>query len=103
MNAITRFLSFSFLSILVVATEAQAGPGAPQEAPPAQNPGSAQGANTPQTPGRGGDRRPGLFGKLTAIHEQSLELTTPQGGAVTVKFNGTTQFRKDREAAKLSD
>jgi hypothetical protein len=103
MNVFTRFLSVSILSFLVVATEAQAGPGTPQEAPPAQNPGTAQSAGSPQTPGRGGERRPGLFGKLTAIHEQSLELTTPQGGTVTVKISGTTQFRKDREAAKLSD
>jgi hypothetical protein len=98
MNVFTRFFSISLLSFLAVAM-----PGDPQEAPTAQNPGTAQSAGSPQTPGRGGERRPGLFGKLTAIHEQSLELITPQGGAVTVKISGTTQFRKDREAAKLSD
>jgi preprotein translocase subunit YajC len=75
----------------------------PQEVPPAQNPPATQGANPAQTPGHGGDRRPGLFGKLTAVHDQSLEITQPAGDTVTVKIGGSTQFRKDGEAAKLSD
>jgi hypothetical protein len=53
--------------------------------------------------GPGGERRPGLFGKVTAIHDQSIELSTPDGNTVTVKISGDTQFRKDRESAKLSD
>ena len=68
-----------------------------------QNPGASQGAGSAQTPGRGGERRPGVFGKLTAVHEQSIEITKQDGSVVTVKISGSTQFRKEREAAKLSD
>ncbi len=101
MKAILGFLvglMFCLLSaILQVAARS------PQEAPPAQNPPATQGANPAQMPGRGGDRRPGLFGKLTAVHDQSVEITQTTGATVTVKIGGSTQFRKDGEAAKLSD
>lgn len=101
MKTITRFFSGSLLCFLVVAAQAEAR--RLQEAPPTQNPSSGQGAATAQTPGRGGERRPGLFGKLTAVHDQSVEITGSSGDAVTVKISGSTQFRKDGEAAKLSD
>src|SRR5271167_4775494 len=84
-----------FLAVMQVAAQS------PQEAPPSQNPGATQGAA--QAPGRGGERRPGVFGKLTAIHEQSIEITRQDGSVVTVKISGSTQFRKEREAAKLGD
>jgi preprotein translocase subunit YajC len=84
-----------FLAVLQVAARS------PQDPPPAQNPGAAQGAS--QAPGRGGERRPGVAGKLTAVHGESLEVTRPDGTVVTVKISGSTQFRKEREAAKLSD
>jgi uncharacterized protein DUF5666 len=74
-----------------------------QEAQPAQAPPTAPPPGAPQGPGRGGERRLGVFGKLTAIHDQSIEITSQNGDVVTVKISGTTQFRKDREAAKLSD
>jgi hypothetical protein len=101
MKAIARFLSGSALCLLVVAAQAGARP--LQGAPPAQNPGAAQGAGTPQTLGRGGERRPGVFGKLTAIHDQSFEITKQDGSVVTVKISGSTQFRREGQDAKLSD
>jgi preprotein translocase subunit YajC len=76
---------------------------APQEGPPPQNPPATQGTNSAQTPGRGGERRPGVFGKLTAVHDQSIEITRQDGSVVTVKISASTEFRKEREAAKLSD
>jgi preprotein translocase subunit YajC len=88
-------LCVSLLSLLALGS----GTWAHQEAPPPQAPATAP----PQAPGRGGERRPGIFGKLTAIHDQSIEITSQSGDVVTVKISGTTQFRKDREAAKLSD
>lgn len=101
MKAIAKFSLGALLCLLAVGAHAEAW--AHQQAPPAQNPGSAQSAGTAQTPERGGERRPGLFGKLTAVHDQSIEITTQKGDVVTVKIGGATQFRKDREAAKLSD
>jgi preprotein translocase subunit YajC len=91
------------LMICLFATVLQVAARSPQDAPPAQNPGAAQGSGGGQAQGRGGERRPGVMGKLTAVHDQSLEITRQDGSVVTVKISGNTQFRKEREAAKLND
>jgi hypothetical protein len=101
MKAIAKVLSGSLFYLLALGIVAEARP--LQDAPPAQTAGSAQGAGATQTPGRNGERRPGLFGKLTAVHDQSVEITRQGGDTVTVKISGSTQFRKEGEAAKLSD
>ncbi len=103
MNAISNFLSFSFVSLLLAGSPAIAAPRTPQDAPPVQNPGTAQGAEPGQSPGRGGMRRMGVFGKLTAVHDQSLEITRDDGSVVTVKISANTRFRKDRQDAALTD
>jgi hypothetical protein len=90
-------LTCLFLAVMRVAAQL------PQDAPPPQNPPVTQGAGAPQTPGRGGERRPAVFGKLTAVHDQSVEITRQNGDVVTVKINSGTQFRKEGEAAKLSE
>lgn len=76
----------------------------------AQDPGpAAQGQEQGQTPrgerGRGAndERGPAAFGKITAIHGQAMELTKPDGTSVTVKITGKTEFRRERQNAKLSD
>jgi preprotein translocase subunit YajC len=86
-----------FFAVMQVAAQST------QEAPPAQNPPATQGTSPAQAPGRGGDRRPGVFGKLTAVHDQSVEITQQDGSVVTVKISGSTEFRKERQSAKLSD
>ena len=101
MRSITKFLSFSLLSLLALGMNAQAAPKPQQQAPP-QNPGAAQSPDAQQGRGRG-ERRPGLMGKLTAVHDQSIEVTREDGSVVTVKISGDTRFRKEREEAKLSD
>jgi preprotein translocase subunit YajC len=101
MKVIARFLSASLLCLLAAAIQTEAR--SPQEAPPPQNPGAAQGAGAPQTPGRGGERRPGLFGKLTAVHDQSFEITRQDGSVATVKISASTQFRKEGQDAKVND
>jgi preprotein translocase subunit YajC len=103
MSGIISVLSVSFLTFLAVGTEPGAMARALQEAPPAQNPSPAQGTGSGQPSGRGGERRPGLFGKLTAVHDQSIEITRQDGSVVSVKISANTQFRKEREAAKLGD
>ncbi len=84
------------LLICLFATAFPVAARSPQDASP------AQGAGPGQMQGRG-ERRPGVMGKLTAVHDQSLEITRQDGSVVTVKISGNTQFRKEREAAKLSD
>jgi hypothetical protein len=44
-----------------------------------------------------------LFGKITAIHDSSLEISNPNGESITVKLTAQTEFRKDRQAAKRGD
>jgi Domain of unknown function (DUF5666) len=79
------------------ATRAQDQPAGP---PPQQGQGQGQGGG--QGEGRGPGGRP-LFGRIAAVHDGSLEITGPDGQAVTVKVTPQTEFRKDREPAKISD
>ncbi len=55
-------------------------------------------------PGRGGQMEGhGTIGKITAITGNSIELAKPDGTSITVKLSGQTEFRKDRQPAKLGD
>jgi hypothetical protein len=58
-----------------------------------------------QAPPQGGpdERRLPLFGKITAIHDSSMDVLDTNGDTISVKFNGQTQFRKDRQPAKRND
>jgi len=62
-------------------------------------------AGPPRQQGQGMGREGGrpLFGKITAMHDGSLEITGPDGQAVTVKVTPETEYRKDRQPAKASD
>ncbi len=44
-----------------------------------------------------------LFGKITALHNTSIDVLDTNGDTISVKFNGQTQFRKDRQPAKRTD
>jgi hypothetical protein len=44
-----------------------------------------------------------LFGKITAVHDSSMEVLNSNGETVVVKVNDKTEFRKDRQTAKRSD
>src|SRR5580698_1934178 len=70
-------------------------------APAASRANSAQ----DQAPPQGGpdERRLPLFGKITAIHDNSMDVLDTNGDTISVKFNGQTQFRKDRQPAKRND
>jgi len=71
---------------------------------PAPNSGSVPTQNGQARVGQGQERgqRP-LFGKITAIHDGVIEITRPDGPVVTVKVTPQTEFRKDRETAKVTD
>jgi hypothetical protein len=70
----------------------------------------APSSQQPQTPerregfGRGaqGRGRP-LFGKISAIHNDGIEITTQEGNKVSVKLDAKTEFRKERQPAKIGD
>src|SRR6266436_9887095 len=44
-----------------------------------------------------------LLGKITAISKGSMELAKPDGTTVSVKITDKTEYRKDRQGAKLGD
>jgi hypothetical protein len=46
-------------------------------------------------------RPPALLGKIAAIGNGSIQLTTPDGTTATVKITEKTEYRRDRQAAKL--
>ncbi len=67
-----------------------------------------QGAPAPQQrqvrggEGQEGGQRP-LMGKITAVKDGAMEITGLDGQVVAVKLTAQTEFRKDREPAKVSD
>lgn len=72
----------------------------------AVTPAFAQDAAPPQGPGqtqREEGRGRGVAGKITSIKDGALELTRMDGATVTVKLTDKTEYRKDRQSAKLSD
>jgi hypothetical protein len=44
-----------------------------------------------------------LLGKITAISKGSMELTKPDGTTAVVKLTDKTEYRRDRQGAKLGD
>ena len=67
-------------------------------APPNEMQSGPQGA-----PVAGAGRGRGVFGKITAIQKDAIEVARPDGTKVSVKLTAATEFRKEREAAKLAD
>jgi hypothetical protein len=49
------------------------------------------------------ERRLPLFGKITALRDSGMDVLDTNGDKISVKFNGQTQFRKDRQPAKRTD
>lgn len=91
-----RFALGVMMSLLVAAL------GIGAQKPQGQGEPSSRGAT--QGPGmRGEARQRPLVGKITAIGSDSIDVAKPDGNAVKVKLSDKTEFRKDREAAKLSD
>jgi uncharacterized protein DUF5666 len=77
----------------------------PQAPVVTEAPGSAQGDASQEHGPRGtreGRGRP-VFGKISAIGSDSIEVTGPDGTKVTLKLTSSTEFRKDRQPAKLAD
>ena len=93
-----QFLGLSCLVLLATASN-QAHAGGPL--PPGQEQGAPPETLRRQGPGEG--RGPGLFGKITAIANGAIELTKPDGTTVTVKITDKTEYRKERQSAKLED
>jgi hypothetical protein len=89
------------LLLLLAATSALAALAQDPAGSPAQESSPPPGAGRMQGPREG--RGQPLFGKITAISNGTLELAKPDGTTATVKITDKTQFRKDRQEAKLTD
>ena len=83
-------LCLGVLGLLLAGTPAPA-----QEAAPPQGAGQAQ---HPE-----GGRGQFVGGKIAAIKDGAIELTRMDGGSVTVKLTEKTEYRKERQSAKLAD
>jgi Domain of unknown function (DUF5666) len=87
--------AFAFCTLLVFAAST---------ALRAQEPSAPDSGAPQQHQGRGGEGGPRpTFGKITAIHNGSFDISTPDGQTLTVKLNDQTEFRRDRQPAALSD
>ena len=91
------FLRLSLL-FLLAATAGRAQ--APARAAVGQEPGPPAAGQRPAP--NEGQGRP-LCGKITAVSKGSLELAKPDGRTVAVKITDKTEYRKDRQSAKLED
>ena len=93
-----QFLRVSLMVLLAaIASRAQAPAPAASVQEQGTPPASGQWRVTTDGPGQP------LLGKITAINKGSLELTKPDGTTATVKFTDKTEYRKDRQSAKLAD
>ena len=57
-----------------------------------------------ERPRRGmeGRGRP-VFGKISGLQSDAIEITGQEGNKVTIKLTNSTEFRKERQPAKMSD
>jgi hypothetical protein len=97
---ITFLITLSLFAMLCASVVAQAQDDSTP--PPQQGQGQGQAGQGQGRGGHEGGPRP-LFGKITAMNNGTMEITSPDGQAVTVKVTPQTEFRKDREPAKASD
>jgi len=88
-------------SLLFLLAPVVRGAQTPAGGAPAQEQGAPPGAGQRQRPSEGQGRP--LVGKITAISAGTIQIATVDGGTITVKITGTTEFRKDRQPAKLGD
>jgi len=92
---------FSRLGLLVLLPAAAVRAQAPAPATAGPGQGAAVTERLTQRP----DDGPGLplLGKITAISKGSMELAKPDGSTATVKLTDKTEYRRDRQGAKLGD
>jgi Domain of unknown function (DUF5666) len=93
-------LSYAALvAFLIAPVEA----GTQTQTPSSQEIAAPSGQNNPEKEGKDGQRGPGLIGKITGLQKGAMQIMKPDGETITVRFTSKTEFRRGREAAKLSD
>jgi hypothetical protein len=92
---------FSRLSLLLLLFGANGRAEAPAPSTPGQEQGAVAIERLTQRPEDSRDLP--LVGKIAAINKGSLELAKPDGSTATVKLSDKTEYRRDRQNAKLGD
>jgi hypothetical protein len=107
MKARLLLLSFVVASMTETVYGTFAGAQTPQsdaQQAPATPPTSVQaGPEGSRREGQGRGRGRGVFGKISAIQSDSIELTGQDGTKFSFKVTSSTEFRKERQPAKMSD
>jgi hypothetical protein len=107
MKARLLLLSFVVASMTEIVYGTFAGAQTPQSdarQAPATPPTSVQaGPEGSRREGQGRGRGRGVFGKISAIQSDSIELTGQDGTKFSFKVTSSTEFRKERQPAKMSD
>src|SRR5436309_7561955 len=73
------------------------------ESAPAASPSQDPAAIAPEGMRRSEGRGRPLFGKISALQADSIEVTGPDGNKTSIKISSGTEFRKDRQPAKIAD
>src|SRR5271168_261480 len=95
-------LSFPFLARAQAPAPAPAtAPDATPATPPAESGPPEGGRRHRQNPDDDGPRP--VLGRIAAIQDGAIKITRPDGSEQKVNISSTTEFRKDREPAKLKD
>ncbi len=105
MKARLLFLSLTAASIMGVVYVPSAQAQAPQSDSnqvPSGPVATMQGGPEASRKGSEGRGR-GVFGKISALQADSIEITGQDGTKVSIKLTSSTGFRKDRQPAKMSD
>jgi Domain of unknown function (DUF5666) len=104
----TSVFGFSLAAVLWMPFVLQTSARAQSQQPPNEGQAPAPPPSATQDGGEGSPegahvRGRGVFGKITALQSDLIEVSRPDGTKVSVKLSSSTEFRKEREPAKVSD
>jgi hypothetical protein len=95
-----RNLGFAFVAIVALIS-VPVGRAQEDQTPQGQAPAAPSGREGARRKGEGRGR--GVFGKISAITKDSIEIIGGDGTKVSVKLTSNTEFRKDRQPAKIGE
>ena len=95
------FIAALLMMILVPSGRAQSQQPNTDAAPP--EPPTTMQSEPDASPGKQQGRGRPLFGKISAIQNDAMEITRQEGTKVFIKLTSSTEFRKERQPAKIGD
>ena len=95
------FIAALLMMILVPSGRAQSQQPNTDAAPP--EPPTSMQSEPDASPGKQQGRGRPLFGKISAIQNDAMEIMRQDGTKISIKITSSTEFRKERQAAKIGD